>query len=440
VGTFWARIADDGRTAFLFTRDELLPDLPPSDRYRVFAVDVATGALRLVTDDWRVEPEAISADGRLMVAKYHVDDDSDTAVLIDTTTGEVRDLLSFTGSLHSGDISADGSTIALSFDRSAGTAESKLELFLIDSATGAFDESLLIADGDLFHPHLSADGSVLAFSSYADNLSVGVGNDGSDAVVLDRLTNVMTFAYTTIDGDVADDQSVASMISADGSIVFIGTSATNLGGPIPAGSPPPYRFDRTTGATTAVVVPGTDVIAELVDTSRDGSRQLVSSDGDTSAYLYDVPSGRSVEVTRAAGGSSADGRLPTGPLANLSMNADGTVVVLVTSATNLGPDHDDVADVFVWELIGSELPEAPPTETLPTMPPEPPMPTEPTPPPPPVDVPVDVPVVVPDEDAPHSWICAPFSVFRRASQWCPTSPSASWLVAVVVRLLWARDG
>jgi Tol biopolymer transport system component len=170
-----------------------------------------------------------------MVARYHVDDRADSVVLLDTATGEVRDLLSFTGSLHGGDISADGSTVALSFNRWGDPAQPKLGLYLIDTVSGSMDDSLLLADGDLFHPHLSADGSVLAFSSYADNLPVGIGNDGSDAVVFDRHANVMTFAYTTIDGDVADDQSVASAISADGSIVIIGSSASNLGGAGPLG-------------------------------------------------------------------------------------------------------------------------------------------------------------------------------------------------------------
>jgi hypothetical protein len=384
-GTFWARITDDGRTAFLFTRDELLPDLPPSDRYRVFAVDVATTTVRLVTDDWRIQPEAVSADGRLMVARYHVDDRADSVVLLDTATGEVRDLLSFTGSLHGGDISADGSTVALSFNRWGDPAQPKLGLFLIDTVSGSMDDSLLLADGDLFHPHLSADGSVLAFSSYADNLPVGIGNDGSDAVVFDRHANVMTFAYTTIDGDVADDQSVASAISADGSIVIIGSSASNLGGAGPLGAQSPYRFDRVTGATTSIVVPGAgpDVVLQVVDSSRDASRHLLTGDGSPAVYLYDVVSSRAVDVTRAADGTPSDGGLPTGRRENLSMNADGTAVVVVTTASNLGPDHDDIADVFVWELTGPALPEVPPVArpptTEPTVPAEPPVTSPPAP-------------------------------------------------------------
>ena len=47
----------------------------------------------------------------------------------------------------------------------------------------------------------------------------------------DRATGLMRYAYTTDDGDVANDQSTAGAISADGSTVLVHSWATNLGGP-----------------------------------------------------------------------------------------------------------------------------------------------------------------------------------------------------------------
>ena len=82
-------LTDDGGTAFVMTKAELLPDLPPSDRFRVFAVDVATGTPRLVTDDWRVSPEAVSADGRVMLVTYQVDDSKLVPAIVDTSTGQI---------------------------------------------------------------------------------------------------------------------------------------------------------------------------------------------------------------------------------------------------------------------------------------------------------------------------------------------------------------
>jgi len=361
----WVKITSDGRTAFVHTKAELIDDLPPSDRFRVFAVDVASGAVRLVTDDWRVEPMAISGDGRSMLVAYEVDDKTDVPTLLNTETGATRRLTQGGGNLTDGVISADGSTAAFTVSRPFED-DFTTRLVIADLVSGTNDVSLVDADGDLFDPFLSADGSVIAFSSYADNLPVGVGNNGSDAVVLDRRTNEMRFAYTSDDGDVADDQSAVSGLSADGSTVIVRSWASNFDGPS-NGEMNYFAYRRDADVISRIISTGIDTptMTSVEATSSDGSRLLLKPDVTNEVMVYDVGARQWSNIAVGSDGTPADAGVP-GFASAMAMSADGTVVAFVSPATNLGADHDDVQDVFVWgapattTATADETPAAPP--------------------------------------------------------------------------------
>ena len=371
----WVKLTNDGRTAFVNTKAELVDDLAPSDHPRVFAVDVASGAVRLVTDDRRVTPLAISGDGRLMLVGYEEDDTTDVPTLLNTETGATRPLTQGGGAIGDAVFSSDGSTAAFTVSRPS-EQDFINHLVIADLTTSTNDISLVDADGDLFDPYLSADGSILAFSSYAGNLPVGVGNNGSDAVVLDRRTNEMKFAYTTTDGAVADDQSAVSGMSADGSTVIVRSWATNFDGPS-HGEMNYFAYQRDSGAISKIIDTGIDTpsMTNVAAASADGSLLLLKPDITHEVMRYDVASRQWSNIALAADGALADGGV-TDFAGAMAMSADGSVVAFVSTATNLGADHDDINDVFVWgaaPVTADDPPDgpsaAPPTSSPPSTPP-----------------------------------------------------------------------
>lgn len=77
-------------------------------------------------------------------------------------------------------------------------------------------------------PSLSADGTVVAFASYAHNLVPGDSNSASDVFVRDLAAGTTTRVSVGSAGDQGDNTSYAPSISADGTVVAFESTATNL--------------------------------------------------------------------------------------------------------------------------------------------------------------------------------------------------------------------
>ena len=77
-------------------------------------------------------------------------------------------------------------------------------------------------------PPLSADGRLVAFSSWASNLVPNDLNDASDIFVRDLVTGTMTLVSVDSAGGQANGSSFSPSISADGNIVAFRSFATNL--------------------------------------------------------------------------------------------------------------------------------------------------------------------------------------------------------------------
>ncbi len=79
--------------------------------------------------------------------------------------------------------------------------------------------------------HLSADGTAVAFYSYAANLVAGDGNGTRDAFVRNLVTGVTVAASRAVDGTLGDDASgyETPVLSADASVVVFNSDASNLG-------------------------------------------------------------------------------------------------------------------------------------------------------------------------------------------------------------------
>ena len=79
-------------------------------------------------------------------------------------------------------------------------------------------------------PSISADGHKVAFVSAADNLDADDPDGYPDVYVKDLQTGDLTLASRTTDGTKADTGGVSATLSADGSTVAFSSTATNLSG------------------------------------------------------------------------------------------------------------------------------------------------------------------------------------------------------------------
>ncbi len=373
-GIWWAQISGNGKTAFVWTRDDLLPGLLSTDRYRLFAVDIATNQVRLVSGDGRLQPEAVSSDGRFVVGSYELSNMEATAVVVDTVTGYVHalDLAEPLTFLREATISADGSTIAFAATTGLGATLTSNRMFIADVATGEVTEPLAGADGDLYDLHLNSDATILAFASQAGNLDMPAGSRGSNAVIYDRVRGTLEYAYTTTGGGVPDGQSAVYGISADGSKVLVRSGASNVVGAQtsePTDSLQPFMYDRSTGAMASIVIPELGLgPAYVADQSADLGVLAVTSETDSLALRHEVAAGRSTSLYGT--GVEPDGPLWTGALDPISLDDSGDVAVILSQATNLGPDRDEFTDAFI---VGAGTPD--PTAQV-YVPPEIPLPPE----------------------------------------------------------------
>ncbi|MCP3998469.1 MAG: hypothetical protein GY722_25890, partial [bacterium] len=158
------------------------------------------------------------------------------------------------------------------------------------------------ANGDSGYPGVSADGSAIVYGSSASNLVPGDTNDDRDVFVFDVATGTTTRVSVASDGTQANDYSYPSAVSADGFTIVYGSAASNL-------------------------VPG-------------------DTNGATDAFIYNVVTGTTTRVSVASDGTQAnDHSYPS------AVSADGSTIVYWSSASNLVPgDTNGTDDVFVTRV------------------------------------------------------------------------------------------
>ena len=134
-------------------------------------------------------------------------------------------------------LSADGSTVAFASDADnlvSGDSNINRDVFVKNISTGAIqlvsvNPKGVSANGLSDSPSLSADGTKIAFRSFANDLVVSsVSDKNSDIYVKDLTTNNLTQVNLTSDGNVADGQSWNPQISPDGNYVAFLSDASNL--------------------------------------------------------------------------------------------------------------------------------------------------------------------------------------------------------------------
>jgi Tol biopolymer transport system component len=104
------------------------------------------------------------------------------------------------------------------------------------------------------HPNISADGRYVAFASYADNFYDGDIPDTLDVFLHDREQGTTEVISIAPNGDLANGESSAPSISADGDYVAFTSEASNLGVEDRNGVPDIYLWHRETGILQLVSV------------------------------------------------------------------------------------------------------------------------------------------------------------------------------------------
>ncbi|MFN8122255.1 MAG: hypothetical protein U0237_07470 [Thermoleophilia bacterium] len=245
----------------------------------------------------------------------------------------------------------------------AGSPES--QVFLRDMATGEVtlisrDASGVPGTGNSSEPVISADGGTVAFTSTAANLGAGVN---AQVIVWRRDTGALTIA-SAAGVVVGDGASRAPALSADGTVVAFSSTSTNLGVPVPAGTEQvwvraraagaPELASRLAGASGAPLADGADSPAISGNGARVAfvTRTAVPGSGDTGTgedvYVRDLPASVTLWASRPDGLAPAGDGLAGAP----ALSRDGAVVAFAAQAPGLTPDDPDaVQDVFTRNLV-----------------------------------------------------------------------------------------
>jgi Tol biopolymer transport system component len=219
-----------------------------------------------------------------------------------------------------------------------------------------------------FGPAISADGNSVAFESFSSRLVPDDTNGALDVFVADVPTGSINRVSLSTDGGQADDRSYSPSISADGRIVAFTSFASNLVPNDTNGLLDVFlrRRDHKTTSRLSVGPNGTqgDGLSFAPVVSADGALVVFSSEAgnlvpdDSNAardvFLASTATGAVSRLSRPGAGSKAQGDGPSlGPV----VDASGVMVAFASFATNLVPgDTNGQSDVFVTQSQGLKSP------------------------------------------------------------------------------------
>ncbi len=248
--------ADGSSVAFASLAWNLDPADPTMDAIDIYVKDVSSGDITLVSttangeksDGTSFDP-SLSADGST-VAFYseatNLDpSDSDTIqdiYLKDVVTGAVV-LVSRTGSGEKGNgsstapsSSSDGTRVAFVSEATnldPADTDATRDVYVKDLVTGELTLVSASVDGNhgngsSFSPRISADGTIVTFTSAATNLHPSDTDAAFDVYVKDLVTGSVFLASASATGEHGNGSSGTPDIAADGSRVSFSSGASNL--------------------------------------------------------------------------------------------------------------------------------------------------------------------------------------------------------------------
>jgi Tol biopolymer transport system component len=255
--TFECSISGDGqRIVFRSYADNLIPFDSNGGWPDIFLHDLGTGITMVVSvDAMGVQGNldsfstAISRDGNVVIFASNStnlvagDTNGCTDVFVhdlvrQTTIRVSVDSLGNQGDYYSNfpSISDDGSIVvfsSLADNLVAGDSNNNYDIFLHDSNTGVTERisiglSGAEPDGYSLDSVVNADGTVVTYLSGADNLVLNDTNLQPDAFVLDRISGRTSIVSATCSGIPGNGLTDWPSISADGTLVVFSSDAANL--------------------------------------------------------------------------------------------------------------------------------------------------------------------------------------------------------------------
>jgi subtilisin family serine protease len=270
-------------------------------------------------------------------------------------------------------ISADGQFVA--FNSSAenfttGDAIERSDVYVYDRQENTIERVSVDDNGtqgydDSYFPSISADGQVVAFESYAENLASKDNNELKDIFTFDRQSDTIEMVNLGYEQTQAEGESDFPSMSADGRYIAYESWAFNL------------NQDETDGYWSILVYDRQEDALERVSVTNDGilgvgnsAGASISDDGrfvsfgsgvtnfdpnDTNGlwdiYLYDRLDNTIDRVSVGAGGVQEDGH---SHLSSISTN--GRFIVFLSEATNLVSGDDNWSDdLFLYDRVEETL-------------------------------------------------------------------------------------
>jgi len=209
-------------------------------------------------------------------------------------------------------------------------------------------------------PSISADGRYVAFMSRANNLVNGDTNEAYDVFVHDMQLGSTTRASVDSSGTEGNAMSIRPSISADGSHVAFVSFADNLVEGDTNEASDIFVHDQQTGNTTRISVDSSggegNAYSDGPSISADGRYVAFASwdsnlvEGDTNgvwdAFVHDLQTGNTIRVSVDSNGAEGNNHSVTS-----SISADGRYVAFSSWATNLVEgDTNGVGDDFIHDL------------------------------------------------------------------------------------------
>jgi Tol biopolymer transport system component len=276
-------------------------------------------------------------------------------------------------------VSADGTKVAFissATNLDPAATDGTSQVYVKDLSTGEVTLASVSNAGEAgnqfsWFATLSADGTKVAFVSFANNLSPADFAFDYDVYVKDLVSGRLTLASARADGTKGDSWSFPASFSADGSkLAFISISHNldrNYSG---LDNGQVYLKDLVTGDVTLVSTsesgePANDLGAELFDPpilSADGSKfsftaestnldPAVTAPYDRQIFVKDLSTGDVSLVSSSSTGTKANNYGGPGTL-----SADGNWVAFPSNATNLDPaSTDGRTQMYVKNLESGEL-------------------------------------------------------------------------------------
>jgi Ca2+-binding RTX toxin-like protein len=292
-------------------------------------------------------------------------------------------------------ISADGSVVAFLSDATdlSGTNSGGQNVFARDFKTDTTSLVSVSADGTSggngasFSPVISADGSVVAFASWASNLSpLDTNGSAGDVFARNLSTGATTLVSVNTDGTGSGDgfsgapqvgffdpdggpyihAGFQPSISADGNKVAFNSGASNLAGGLARTPGMDNDFVRNISTSTTTLLSGYVGFGGQLSTGNSDSgvgAPVISADGSVVAFstgntgpLNGLPQSgltSNIFVVNVATGVRDQVTVGNRDSVNPVLNADGSVVAFQSGATNLPssvPNTSGKAEIYVTNL------------------------------------------------------------------------------------------